>query len=1384
MSCNSHVTAANFHQYMAADGLSDNNVLCGLRDKYGFVWLGTNNGLNCFDGTQNTIFRNMVGVDNPLPTSSTSQLLNNTITALYEHGDDIWFGGAYGLYIYHRDTKRFSRFNKKTQYGVSISATVHNIVSSQNGLIWIGTQGQGLFIYDPATDILTQDSRHGAFICDIMAKDDSPMFVATLNGTVVLYSQKGDFMLQHDILNYQTDKKNVCVELVGYRLFIGTEHGLYTILRGNDIVTPVPGVNMPIHSLLSSGSELLLGTDKGIVRYNTVEQRLVTPQLPISSPPHLRTSVSPALNCPINQMMWDQDSTLWVMTKMAGVFYRPSRPSDVQTTFLPGDNGLTIRALCEMPDGSIWIGADSGLYSYDPRIQHVTAHTDVKEGVNTLLLDGDNLWIGTQQHGIIVLQLSNQLRRLKNYQYSAERTYTLPSNEVTCMIRSSQGDIYVGTSWGLCRFERDTETFRWYFDIGSMTRVTSLTEDKRGCIWAATTNHGLFRQTDPRQDFHSYTSNNLPQTLSLSTVFADHKGIIWGAINGGGLCCITPDDHTFQLFGASIPALQEQQIYFIVEDPANNLWLGLENGIMKIDAQRLGESVQMMYVWDDVTRMQKPYNAALINTSGILFAGHYDELDKLPTSSSPHLLTSSSPRLYITHIIPLSLNDPSATLQRLPQSEEVGGSLPAAMMWPFADGAVRLPFSDNNFTLHFSAPSFVGTDSQQSRFEYMLEGIDKTWLRGTKTPEATYANVPPGNYTFLLRTPGDNNADNYARLRITILPPWYRTTLAYVIYALLLVAAIVYMQRRYTKKLRQRYNRRLKAYQDEQEKDNFQSKIRFFINLVHEIRTPLTLMNLPLEAISDISNSLRVDEPLVPDASPSGMNQPCQTVASETGTAEANYSLSTLNASLNKHISAIRRNMNYLLGITNQLLDFQKAESGHIQVNLTNCDVRQLLTDVYLQFEDAIHVQGKEIQLQLPDDDVFSAIDVDKVQKVMMNLVANASKYARSEIIVRLTVEGKQLRIAVIDDGPGVPPEERDKIFDVYYQIGHDSIAATLGTGLGLAYAKMLAQAHNGDLLLSDSIGGGSNFELRLPIQVKESGVRKEELGVKPPVPDASPSEMRQRPGEQNYSLSTINSSLNHRILLVEDNEELLQMTSDALRRHFHVVKARDGQEALDLLHYNDVDVIVSDVMMPRIDGIELCRRLKSDLNYSHIPIILLTAKTTIEAKLEGMESGANIYLEKPFTAKQLILQITSLLQMRQQFYQRMRNIDGFQAVTDDAATGDTGLTQQDLHFVERLQEMVLQNMSDEEFSIDQLAERMNMSRSSFYRKIKALTGVTPIEYLKTSRLDRAAQLLRQGIRINEVAARVGFTSSSYFAKCFKAQFGCLPKDYQTPAQQ
>ena len=334
-----------------------------------------------------------------------------------------------------------------------------------------------------------------------------------------------------------------------------------------------------------------------------------------------------------------------------------------------------------------------------------------------------------------------------------------------------------------------------------------------------------------------------------------------------------------------------------------------------------------------------------------------------------------------------------------------------------------------------------------------------------------------------------------------------------------------------------------------------------------------------------------------------------------------------------------------------------------------------------------------------------------------------------------------------------------------------------MGTGLGLSYAKMLAQSHNGDLYYTDAVGRGSNFQLILPISENEKNEAKrgkeQDNKVKNEELREDRVELLDDSADQKSDASV---KTNHCILLVEDNEELLQMTSDALRNHFRILKAHDGIEALDLLKYNDVDVIVTDVMMPRMDGNELCRQLKGDINFSHIPIIMLTAKTSVEAKVEGMESGADIYLEKPFSIKQLQLQITNLLRMRQTYYERRRNID--KSNSDDDNKQQFGLNQQDMRFMERLQQMVAENMQDEEFSIDMLAEQMNMSRSSFYRKIKALTDMTPVDYLKMRRIEQAAYLLKQGYRIIEVAERVGFTSSSYFAKCFKARFGVLPKDY------
>lgn len=1326
---------AVFSNYMAADGLSDNNVLCGLRDRYGFMWLGTNNGLNCFDGAQNTIYRNMI--------EGKSGIENNTITALYEYGDNIWFGGSFGLYVYDRLTNRFKSFDKLTKYGVSISATVQDIVGSQDGCIWIGTQGQGLFIYNPKTDELTQDSRHGAFISDILAENDSPVFVATLQGQIVLYGQDGTYMMEHPIPDYRSDKNNISLELIGFRLYIGCERGLYSVLRDDGEVTAVPHVNIGIHSLLRKGNQLLMGTDQGIYLYNPSTQQMSRFDNPDDK-------IGGLTDQRVNALAWDKDSTLWVMTQMGGVCYMPQIGNDVLLAHFPeSGRGNMIYAVCETSDGRLWIGHENGLGIYNPSTQLIDDYPalDLKQEINVLMADGNDLWIGTRRQGIFVLNTTNG--QLRHYQYSSDKSYTVPSNEITSLLCTSEGVIYVGTSWGLCRYERESENFMWYFEIGSTTRVTSLTEDKDGCVWASTSNHGLFKQWEKGSTFRNFTyQQKEEQSLAnnnVSSVFCDHSSQIWVVYNGTGLARYLPHTEGFEPFVVDAPEIQDQQIYFIVEDHKHNLWMGVETGMLCLGTRRDAASLQVLRGSSDMSRQLKPHNSAIITRNGELFAGCFNMLAHFYPDRI-NIATKRAP-VYITRLTSTT----TQTSTTLPYHDNTSSQLDTQQT------SLTLPYSDNGFTLHFSQPLFNGSNVQR-RFEYRMEGIDATWAKGTKNAEATYVNVPPGDYVFLLREAGNTDESSYARLNITILPPWYRTNLAYFIYFLLIVSAIAWLLYRYNSSMKKRYNRRLKEYQTAQEKANFESKIRFFVDIVHEIRTPLTLISLPLEQIEE----------------------------------------SPLSDENRRHTSAIRRNMNYLLGITNQLLDFQKAEHGKIQLNLRSCDVGQLLSDTFQQFTDAMEVQGKRIQLQLPDEPIVTSIDADKVQKVIMNLIGNAAKYARSEIIVRLeqmpspsastsSSSNDQLRISVIDDGPGVPKEERDKIFDLYYQIGrsnlplsaakNETIAATLGTGLGLSYAKMLAQAHDGELTYNDAVGGGSNFQLVLPIKETQRTLPLGEIsnGEQSTAELSTPLPHKEELGE---SLSGVGPR-SFRILIVEDNEELLQMTTDALRPHFRILKAHNGIEALDVLKYNDVDIIVSDVMMPQMDGIELCTKVKEDINYSHIPVILLTAKTSVEAKVEGMQSGADIYLEKPFSIKQLHLQILNLLKMRQTYYERMRNIS--HDANDDANTDNEnklGLTQQDLLFMERLQKMVAENMRDEEFSIDQLAEQMNMSRSSFYRKFKALTDMTPVDYLKMCRLEQAATLLRQGIRITEVAERVGFTSSSYFAKCFKGRFGVLPKDF------
>jgi len=1298
-----HINAQsiNANRFTTADGLSANSALCALRDSYGLLWIGTGNGLNCFDGLRLHVYRDMFTKQNPSET--------NTIISIFEHNKNIWLGGTAGLYVFDRQQNKYNRFDKKTRYGVVVSTAVSKMISTDNGLIWIATQGQGLFIYDPKKDSLYQDSRHGTFYCDIETDSDGLIYVATLTGHLSVYRNDGQFLRSHRIEGYKDDKNPICLTRCNGNLWLGFNTTLMRFSQHQENMGQqwqLPQTGGIRHLIASADGNILIGCENGLLRYNTQSGRLES--INANNTPGYQL-----VNDDINQLVWDADSSLLVLTETEGVNILPTQNHGIRMLELPiaGRNGgyTNINDLCKCDAGMVWIATDNGLFRMNIETQAITAydHDQLPKEISSIMLDGKDIWIGTRHQGIRVID--TQSGAVRSYTFSSTIPYTIPSNEINKIFRDKKGEIYVLTSWGLSHYNRKNNHFRGYASISAMTPFVAIAETGDGWIWASSANKGLFRKNPKNDWFDFFQSKNLG-FQAATVIHCDSQGVLWLATNGGGLYRFSSESNDFERFDVDGTSIHGLAITFIEEDKIGNLWMGSNAGIVRISPSRDIRDIQIY-----ATIQNQEAHVSCNSDNGYMLFGTADGLFSfVPQQLKPVL---DLEHVYIQSINFPYIDDDKEELQRL--------GLDALL---YTKESITLPFADNSFTLHFASSRFYGMPP--AKYEYMLKGFDKTWVRGTSTSEATYANLPPGDYEFLLRRMGDNNDEEIARLKITILPPWYRTMIAYIFYILLIGALVMYFYIKEQRRLKHRYQRQMESFRSEQEKQTFQSKIRFFVDLVHEIRTPLTLISLPLEKMQE-----KID----------------------TGA-------SIGNGEIKEHLSSIRRNMNYLLGITNQLLDFQKAENGGISLMHQNVDIKKMLTDIYKQFFDAVKVQGKQIQLQLPEENVTTLIDLDKMKKVMMNIVGNALKYTNQEIILKLeVVNDEKIKISVIDDGSGVPTEERDKIFDRYYQIGNDNIASSLGTGLGLAYAKMLAEAHHGDLQYEDAPGGGSCFIITLPLKTSdEMPIETEEI--------ASINEEKQE-------LTETPAQKTHTILLVEDNEELLKATADSLRQWYKVVKARDGIEALDILKYSEVDLIVSDLMMPRMDGIELCQKVKTNIDTSHLPVILLTAKTTVESKVEGMESGADIYMEKPFAIRQLHLQIENLLRLRQQFYERMKSIEGFSSASlqDESPLG---LNQQDIQFVERLQKSVTENMRDEDFSIDTLAEQLNMSRSSFYRKIKALTGMTPTDYLKTSRMNQAALLLREGCRSSEVAERVGFSSTSYFAKCFKAQFGVLPKDF------
>ncbi len=842
--------------------------------------------------------------------------------------------------------------------------------------------------------------------------------------------------------------------------------------------------------------------------------------------------------------------------------------------------------------------------------------------------------------------------------------------------------------------------------------VYDIKEDSGGNLWLATYANGAYCYNVSEKKWKNYLHDeNNPKSLpydKVLSIFEDSHRQIWLTTQGGGFCRFQPDTETFANYNLSA-GLPNDVVYQIVEDKEGFLWLTTNNGLVCFQP-----TTGMMKVYTTSNGLlgdQFNYRSSFETEDGTIYLGSIDGFIAFnPKNFSENKFL---PSIVITDFF---------LFGKEVYAGEPGSPLEKSIT--FSDQLV-LQSNQNSFSFRVAALDFQAPKT--SRIMYKLEGFDTDWLTVGESPIVTYSNLRYGDYTFRVKVANSDGvwSDDEVVLEVHILPPFYLSIWAYCAYALLIIGCslqiVVYFKRRSNSK----HRRQMEKFEQEKEREVYHAKIDFFTNVAHEIRTPLTLIKGPLE---NIILKKQVD------------------------------------AETREDLNVMKQNTERLLNLTNQLLDFRKTESQGFRLNFAKCNVTEVLKETHVRFTSLAKQKGLEFTLQVPEKDFYAHVNREAFTKIISNLLNNGVKYAESYVHIFLEVseadDNNSFRIRTENDGVIIPNEMKEEIFKPFVRFNEkEDGKVTTGTGIGLALSRSLAELHQGTLAMGEG-EENNTFCLTLPI-VQDMTI------TLTPEPEAGMDKMSE------ISAGEVEKKDNRpTVLVVEDNPDMLAFVVRQLSKEYAVLTATNGEEALQVLDGNYVNLVVSDVVMPVMDGFELCKRIKSDLNYSHIPVILLTAKTNIQSKIEGMELGADAYLEKPFSVEYLQACASSLIQNREKLRKAF-------AQSPFVAANTMALTKADEDFIKKLNEVIQVNYSNPEFSMDDMADSLNMSRSNFYRKIKGVLDLSPNEYLRLERLKRAAQLLKEGEnRVNEICYMVGFNSPSYFAKCFQKQFGVLPKDF------
>lgn len=1291
-------TQFHFRHYNIENGVSSNNISTLFQDQKGYIWIGTENGLNRFDGNQFTLYQK----NNPLY----SNFHANSINTICETTDkELWLGTDNGVFIYNQVKDTFTPFVKQTSDKTSITSWITHIIQDKAGNIWIATHKQGIFLFNTQTDKLTQFEipQNDNIVTRILNDEQNNIW---LSGPYQLCKLN---KVNNTFETYAIEEKTESIysmalwEDSSNHIWIGTwDKGLWKLdphtKQVEKYLTGEKGKGiLHIHSILEYSPELLLiGSDDGLTIFNPVTHESFL----YDNYGDNEKSLSDKFIYPI---LKDREGGVWIGTYYNGINYLPPYCGQFngysESSDIPYFNSRIISRFCEGENGNIWIASDdSGLSCFNPSTMQFLDFNGReklnKHNLHALCMVDKDLWIGTYGDGIQILNIQTGV--IKNYSISNG----LDENSIYSIFKDSQGQIWTGSMNGICQYDAQKQRFTPIKYLEAL--VIEIAEDAKGNLWIATQGKGLFRYSPQKnKEWKKYGLEKGFNSLTVNHLCINKDNEIWVATSEG-LYLYNPLKDVFIYQPLRLP---NECITAILEGE-DCLWLTTAKGLVKYTPAT--QETQIFTKSDGLQSEAFIMASALKTRNGEFYIGSINGFNTF----YPHQLklNTQKPNVVLTSLEIFN--------QKIDTQKD--GTLPEAIDHL---KEIHLSYKDNVITLNYAALSYC--TPQKNQYAYMLEGFDKGWNYVGSQHSTTYTNLPAGTYTFRVKASNNDNIWNEegTSIRIIVHPPFYLSLPFKIGYVLLFLLTLGLLLRYVIRRSEKKHAKAIDELNSKKEIEIHEAKINFFTMIAHEIRTPVSLIIGPLEKIMQ-STHIPTNE--------------------------------------RQELEIIDRNSQRLLYLVNQLLDFRKVEQKEIRMKFSSQSIKELMQAVCERFSPTLQQNGVSFSVTYPDEHFHADVDKEALTKVLSNLLTNANKYTQSRIEVRFQEhpEKQTFSIEVQDNGKGMNEEELTKIFKPFYQASENKP----GTGIGLSIVKGIVEAHHGQVNVTSQPGHGSSFMITLPQKQENLSAEEEENQAGNPLPeDIIP--------EQNAT-AAMSQKVLPIMLIVDDNEDMLNFLSSHFQTSYTIVTAVDGVDALNKLKEQEVALIISDWMMPNMNGIDLCKAVRNNQLTSHIPFILLTAKTDTEAKITSMNCGADAYIEKPFSLQYLEACIKNLLELRLQLRQKFSQMP-------TVSINSIAANQSDKVFLEKMNHLIEENLNNEELSVDFLAEKLCISRSGLFVKIKGLANTTPNEMIQIIRLKKAASLLLENqYRINEVSYMVGFNNPSYFSKCFQKQFGMKPGEY------